>query len=191
MNHPIPRADEAPVTPGAELAERIAEVTHLIAGRPTGTHEQAWAEQVRTAVTDHPDHEVRAHLAASGSLTTVRRLATDPDPYVRWACTFNPFARDADVQDALAADPDERVIWGLLQNVELGAQAYRILAASAHTTVKAILAGRRIRTDLLELYAADREPAVHRPAKRQLAARRALAAARRPELPAPDDREAA
>lgn len=159
------------VTTDSEVAHQLIKVSHQVAGRYQDRFEQDWRDHLYEVMATHPSVEIRGATAAGCSLGLLRQFAADPDPYVRWSATKNRFAIDADVQEILAADPDGRVVLGLIHFLDPGVGAIRIIIASHHSDAKQILAGRGLRTELIQELAGDRDPTVRAIARRNLAHR--------------------
>ena len=92
---------------------------------------------------------------AGWSLSDVRAFAIDVDVELRLAATASRWNLDVRLQEVLASDPDERVVLALLDHVDPDLEVCRQLAHSPFVAVRRELAGRNLRTELLEVLAAD------------------------------------
>lgn len=135
----------APVSPGFTLA--------LAGGEFPSTSE--WRQLFYAVLALHPHRDARIALAVSGPLGALRALVLDPDPRVRHAVLDNPFVVDADIQAALAADPDPEIVVGLLQRVSPTPEVCRIVMDGPHIEARRMLARMRIGGDRLKALAHD------------------------------------
>ena len=122
----------------------------------------------------NPDPLARLALARTGPLGILRALVYDPDPSVRYAILENPMIVDADIQAALAADPEEAIVLGLLATVSSSRRSSAAIIAGPHSKAKQLLASKRVSTTTLKALAIDADPLTRVTAKKQLAGRREL-----------------
>jgi hypothetical protein len=122
----------------------------------------------------NPDPLARVALARTGPLGILRALVYDPDPTVRYAILENPMVADADIQAALAADPEEAIVLGLLATVSSSRRSSAAIIAGPHSKAKQLLASKRVSTTTLKALANDADPLTRVTAKKQLAGRRQL-----------------
>ena len=108
---------------------------------------------------------------AGWSLTDIRALSIDPDPQVRARATKSRFNWDEGIQLQFASDPDESVVLALLDNVDPGMSATRVIIDSPHVEARRVLAARNLKTELLLLLAADHDPIAGETARNTLARR--------------------
>ena len=84
----------------------------------------------------NPDPRARLALARTGPLGILRALVYDPDPTVRYAILENPLIVDADIQAALAADPEEAIVLGLLATVSSSRQISQAILKGPHVLAR-------------------------------------------------------
>lgn len=144
------------------IARQISALSNLLAARHCDGLELGWKGLLHVIFANHPCVEVRAEAAGECSLELLQRFVTDPEPFVRWVAASNRFTADADIQAALAADPDERVVLHLLHWWDPSPDALKIIIEGPHNGAKRVVARRSLAPELLELLAADPEPTVRR-----------------------------
>ena len=93
---------------------------------------------------------------AGWPLADVRAFAIDVDLDVRLAAAASRWNWDARVQRVLATDPDERVVLALLDHVDPYVDVCELIIAGPHVAARRELAGRNLRTELLERLARRR-----------------------------------
>ena len=136
----------------------------------------AW-EDVAAATTDPAAGEDHANAfpvdpLSGASVTDVLAFAVDPDVETRLWAAASRWNCDPRVQRLLAADPDEGVVLALLDNVDPGEEAARLIIEGPHVAARRVLAASNLPTELLELLAADVDPVASETARRTLAGRR-------------------
>ena len=122
----------------------------------------------------NPDPLARLALARTGPLGVLRALVYDPDPTVRYGILENPMVVDADIQAALAADPEEAIVVGLLKTVSPSRRCSAAIIAGPHSKAKQLLASYRVSSNTLESLAQSSDSLTRITAKKQLAGRRQL-----------------
>jgi len=122
----------------------------------------------------NPDPLARLALARTGPLGILRALVYDPDPTVRYAILENPMIVDADIQAALAADPEEAIVLGLLATVSSNRRISQAILKGPHVLARQQLASKRVSFTTLKALAIDPDPLTRVTAKKQLAGRRQL-----------------
>ena len=122
----------------------------------------------------NPDPRARLALARTGPLGILRALVYDPDPTVRYAILENPMIVDADIQAALAADPEEAIVLGLLATVSSSRRISQAILKGPHVLARQQLASKRVSFTTLKALAIDADPLTRVTAKKQLAGRRQL-----------------
>lgn len=156
----IPTDGVGPASFDSEIGDHAAALSHHLAGQPTDAPGVAWRRNLYEAYLSHPEVAVRCAIAANGSLAVLRLAALDADPAVRFACTFNPFVIDADVQLILAADSELTVVQSLLDHVDPYLETAWVIVKSPHRLARLRLARRQLRTELLEALGHDRHRSV-------------------------------
>lgn len=131
----------------------------------------AWAEDVLSLSTSHPDHFIRSLIANAGTLRQVRALARDSHAGVRAACSDNPYNLDLGLQLAIAEVDDAVAISLLLKSRDPYREVVLKLVNSSHVWVRRRLAMMNLATDLLEILAKDENRKVRARAQEQLKAR--------------------
>ena len=153
VDGPAPGSDEHLLW----LLERLGQV---LACRPAYAEERNWASEALNLSVRHPKPAIALALTGTCSLRQLRILVTNPDPSVRRACARNPFNLDLDIQLALAADSDERVVHALLDRVDPYLEVMPTLLASPHVSVRRRLARKNLLDDLLVALSNDDDPEV-------------------------------
>jgi hypothetical protein len=133
-----------------------------------------WRHLYYSVLLVHPDPLARLALACTGPLGILRALVYDPDPTVRYGLLENPLVVDADIQAALAADPEEAIVVGLLETVSPSRRTSAAIIAGPHTKAKQLLASFRVSSNTLESLAQSSDRLTRITAKKQLAGRRQL-----------------
>ncbi len=113
---------------------------------------------------------------ADWPLSCVRALAIDPDLEMRLTAAASRWNWDVRLQRVLATDPDQRVVLALLDHVDPYVEVSELIIAGPHEAARRELAGRNVRTTLLERLADDPDPITRATALRALAQRAGLAA---------------
>lgn len=152
-DEPAPGSDEHVLW----LLEQLGKV---LACRPTYTEERSWVTEALNLSVRHPKPAIALALTGTCSLRQLRVLVTNPDPGVRRACARNPFNIDLDIQLALAADSDERVVHALLNRVDPYLEVMPTLLASPHVSVRRRLAHKNLLDELLVTLSNDDDPEV-------------------------------
>ena len=157
----------------AAIRSALLDLGAALSFYPVGDDDNAtdWVENALSLSTSHPDHFIRSLIATAGTLRQVRTLASDAHAGVRAACSNNPYNLDLDLQLAIAGSDEAVAIHILLSSRDPYREVVEKLAASSHDSVRLRLANLNLSTELLEIFAKDKNREVRAAAQKRLKSR--------------------